>query len=111
MFWLVKSLGRRIIVYTLITIVIQATCVWLIFALAHEQPAPKWLFYVLYNVYMLVNPMLYGPTPTWFFALIIGTLFMFVIVSVVGEAINWLIRRKSQSNQCDGFVVDYNGLK
>lgn len=95
--WISRNLWHRIAVCALITRIIQAVFILLIFTLAHERPAPLWLYYVSYNIGLLIFPLGYGPILTGFYAMLTGIVSMFFIIYLIGEIINRLKKRRNES--------------
>ncbi len=84
-----RGIFHRIGFYAFLTLIV--TVVWLLIRLSYGYSVPpQWIFYFIYNIGMLLNPMEGGPLLP---ALITGITFIFLIISASGETIKYLKER------------------
>jgi len=83
----------RILVYVLVTVVVEAIFIWGLFTYAEADKLTVWLI-LAENFGILIFSPHQGPPPTGFFALTLGIICWFAIITAIGENINWLRKRK-----------------
>ena len=88
------NVWHRILTYALVTAVIEGFFIWRLFSYGSEFP-PLWIYWIVMNVGLIIfNPLESGPPPTGFFALITGTVSMFLMIYVICETIIWLRKKR-----------------
>jgi hypothetical protein len=83
----------RLAAYVLVTTIAEGIFIWGLFTYAEADRLTIW-FILAENLGMLIFPPYQGPTPTGFFALTTGIICWFLIITAIGEIINWLRKRK-----------------
>jgi hypothetical protein len=83
----------RIAVYALVTAIVEGIFIWGLFTYAEANKLTIW-FILAENCGMLLFPPYQGPPPTEFFALITGIACWLLIITAIGETINWLRKGK-----------------
>lgn len=89
----------RIAVYALVTAIVEGIFIWGLFTYAEANKLTIW-FVLAENFGMLLFLPYQGPPSTGFFALIIGIICWFLIITAIGETINWLGKEKQPILQC-----------
>jgi hypothetical protein len=84
---------RRVAVYVIVMMIVEAVLVWGLFTYAESDKLTLW-FVLAENFGMLLFPPYQGPSSSGFFALVVGALCWFLIITATGEAIGWLRRKK-----------------
>ncbi len=83
----------RTAVYVIVTAIAEGIFIWGLFTYAEADKLTIWLI-LAENLGMLIFPPYQGPNPTGFLALILGIICWFVIITAIGEFINWLREKK-----------------
>ena len=89
------NLWQRIGIYALMTGFIEGLLIWQIFSYEYES-APLWLYYISYNVGLMIFPLGYGHLLTGLCGMVTGITCMFLVIAATGEAVNWLKPKKDE---------------
>jgi len=83
----------RIAVYVLVTAIVEGIFIWGLFTYAEADRLTIW-FILAENLGMFIFSPYQGPPSTGFFALITGIICWLLIITAIGETINWLRKEK-----------------